>query len=129
MRGKLNGLWIFAKVSGLFLGIQMMTGVDASEEGILTTMLEGITSIFGEFDPFAVIITTIVFPIVNLLTIVHHAKTAYKHKARGVGVSCGGFFGMLTISIGALGGASGLSIIGVLIMIGTIFVANYKINE
>lgn len=119
---------MFAKITGLVLGIQIMIGVDISETGILTTVVESLASNFEELNPLVLVITTVGIPIANIGVIIRHVQTAVKHKARGVGVSCGGFTSMFTIAVGALGGAPGLAVIGVLIMIGTVFVANYKFD-
>jgi len=129
LRARIHGLWVFAKISGLVLGVQMMTGMDISDTGMLTNLLEGLAISFEELDPIVVITTTVGIPIANLVTVIHHVRTAYDHRGRGVGVSCGGFFGMFSITIGALGGAFGLAIIGVLIMIGTLIGANYKFDD
>jgi len=106
----------------------MMTGADISETGILVTVVESLASNFSELNPLVLVITTIGIPIANIGAIIRHVQTAVKHKARGVGVSCGGFSSMFTIVVGALGGAPELSVIGVLIMIGTVFGANYKFH-
>ena len=119
---------MFAKITGLVLGIQMMTGIDISETGILTTIVESLASNFGELNPLVLVITTIGIPIANIGVIIRHVQTAVEHKARGVGVTCGGFTSMFTITIGALGGDTELAVIGVLIMVGTVIGANYRFD-
>ncbi|MCH7969206.1 MAG: hypothetical protein IH841_08190 [Thaumarchaeota archaeon] len=63
MRARIHGLFVFAKITGLVLGIQMMTGIDISETGILTTVIESLASNFGELNPLVLVITTIGIPI------------------------------------------------------------------
>lgn len=41
----------------------MMTGIDISETGILTTVIESLASNFGELNPLVLVITTIGIPI------------------------------------------------------------------
>ncbi len=129
MRSRIHGLWVFAKTSGLFLGVQTITGVDVSDTGIAAIILNAFAGIFGDFDPFFTSIIIIGIPLLNLVTIIIHVKTAIDHKWRGVGASCGGFFGMFMLIIGGAGGNTVLAIVGILIMIATPILINYKFDD
>ena len=128
MRAKLHGLFVFGKISGLVISIQIMTGIDISETGILENVLEVLSNSFGEIDPLVVTITAVIIPGMNFLTVFHHVKTAVEHRGRGIAVSCGGFFGMLALILGGMGGATGIAFLGVIGLIVSIFIVNYKLN-
>jgi len=128
LRAKLHGLFVFAKISGLILGVQIMTGADISEIGTLVPLLKGLSDSFEEIDPLIVPIIAIVIPVTNFFTVIYHVKTAVQHRGRGVAVSCGGFFSVLTLTLGALGGASGLVFLGVIGWFASIITANYKLD-
>jgi len=121
--------FVFAKISGVIVGIQMMIGVDISETGIIAIILTQLANSFVGLDPGVTIMTTVGIPIVNLGVIIQHVRTAHEHRGRGILVSCGGFFSMLTIILGGLGGSQVLVIMGVFLIIGTIFGANYKFDD
>jgi len=129
LRTRIHGLWVFAKTSGLFLGVQTITGVDVSDTGIIAIILNAFAGIFGDFDPVFTFIITIGIPLLNLVVIILHVKTAIDHKWRGVGASGGGFFGMFILIIGGAVGTTELAIFGILIMIATPILINYKFDN
>lgn len=114
---KLEALFSFALVTGLTLAIQIHTGMDVSETGIGLTIIESISKITGDQISGLVPAISILFMLINGGITVHHVKTAAEHRKRGALVSGGGFFGMLALILGSLGGVEFVTFLGLALCI------------
>ena len=110
---KLDGLFTFALTTGLFLAIQIHTGMDVSETGIGLTIIETLSKSIGNPFPQLISILSIVFMLTNGIVVTHHVKKATEHRYRGAIVSGGGFFGMLSLMLGSLADIDFITFLGV----------------
>jgi len=111
---KLDMLFTLALTSGLFLAVQIHTGLDISEEGIALMVVEKISESVGNPNPYLIPIISIGATLTNAGVTLHHVKTASQHGHRGAIVSGGGFFGMLALVLGSLMGIDLLLYAGVI---------------
>ena len=114
---KLEVLFSFALVTGLTLAIQIHTGMDVSETGIGLMIIESVSKITGDQISGLVPAISILFMLINGGITVHHVKTATEHRKRGALVSGGGFFGMLALILGSLGGIEFVTFLGLALCI------------
>lgn len=113
----LDLLFGFGLTSGLFLAIQIYTGVDVSETGIVLTVVSGISNAFGIPVPWLIPTLSIILPIASIAITAIHVKTAIEHKHQGVFVTGSGFFGIFSLVLGSVYNTDSIMYFGLILLI------------
>lgn len=126
----LDGLFGFGFSSGLFLAIQIYTGMDVSETSILLTVTSAISNAFGTSIPWLIPTLSILLPIANIIATIAYVKTAIEHKHQGVFVTGSGFFGILSLVLGSVFSTEPIMYLGVILLIaGMIITGIYRPDD
>lgn len=110
---KLDGVFSYSVFSGFMLSILIFTGIDASETGVLLTILQTVADTLGSPSPYLVPAISIIVTVSELVVIGYNIKQISKHGYSGSVVSGTGFFGTFLLFWGAMSGIQLLTYIGV----------------
>ena len=122
----LHGVCGFSVFTGLVLAIQIHTGIDISEAGLATMIYNAFRSVLGPPIPYLDQIFLAVIVIIDIgYTIISILQIA-EHRWVGAFVSGGGFFGILSASLGSWASSQFFMIFGVFLIIAGFVAASIK---
>ena len=122
----LHGVCGFSVFSGLLLAIQIHTGFDISETGIITMIFKAFESVLGPPIPYLDFIFFITVMIINVISTIFAIFKIASHLWIGAFVSGAGFFGILSAALGSWAASQGFMIFGVVLILAGFIVASIK---
>ena len=112
----INGIFAYSAISGLVLSIWISAGIDISDAGILTNILQVLANNLDY--PFSYVgIIAIPFTVIEIIIIIHSVRQIPKRGYPGIIASATGFFGVLITVTGAAGIVPGATYAGVAILL------------
>ena len=124
---KLHGVFGFSVFTGILVAIQIQTGLDISETGIMLMIMNAFASSLGTPSPYLIPVITIIITIADILVTLFYIRLIAEHKKTGAFVSGCGFFGSLSVILGSMSGSSlPVMYFGIILWVAGVLVAAIK---